>query len=68
MLKSPFPLLSMWFYSSSKFFNRYQMGNLVDQGDQKAVFVQGGIDRYLVGAIRHSSIIPMAGISVSHNL
>ena len=68
MLKSPFPFQPMRFYKTPILLNGHQMGNLMDQGDQKAVFVQGGINGNLVGAIGHTSVIPVSGISMPHDL
>lgn len=68
MLKGTFPLHAMGFYSATVRFKGDQMRYLVDERNQKPVFIERGIHRNLVKPIGHSTIIPMAGNPMVYNL
>ena len=68
MLKGTFPFFSMGIYSTTMSFKGDQMCYLVDECNQKSVFVQRCVDSNHMQSIRHSSVIPMAGNPVVHDL
>lgn len=46
----------------------HQVGNFMDQGNQKSIFVQGSIDGNLVQAVGQPPIVPVPGDPMVHDL
>ncbi len=67
MLKCAFPFQTVWFYSSPIFFKGHQMGNFMNQGNQKSIFIQRGVNGYLMQAVGQPSIVTMPGDPMIYN-
>lgn len=66
-LKRIFPLISVRFDVSTKFFEGDQMRNFVNQRYQKLVFIQTGVDRYFVFSAYSFSVIAMTRHAFVHD-
>jgi len=54
----------VWFYQATVFFVSYQMSNLMNQSNQKTVFVQVGINRDFVFATNGSAVISVTRLAL----
>jgi len=67
-LKSVLPFIPVRFNQTPKFLISYQMGNFMNQSDEKSVFIQIRIHGNLVLSSYRSAIIAVSRLALVHYL
>jgi hypothetical protein len=59
-----FPLIAVRLYLLAIFFDSYQVGDFMDEGHQKAVLVQAGINGNFMLTVGQALVIPMPALAL----